>query len=103
MKMRGPSVKTPMLRPGSVDDHAADLERLGADENLVADLEVELREQFRPDERATIAQQLVRVRDAVAERHRALQRELLLHGVQFHHLQPRPADRPQHRLDLDRL
>ena len=68
---------------------AANLESLGADEHLVADLEVELREQLRPDERATVAQQLVRVGDAIAERHRALQRELRLDRVQLHHLQRR--------------
>jgi len=42
-------------------DHTANLERLRADEDAVAHPELELREQLRPDQRATVSHQLVRV------------------------------------------
>ncbi len=67
MKTRGPSVNAPMRRPGSAVDDAADLERLRADQHLVADREIELRQQFRPHEHAVALQQRVRVA-SVAQR-----------------------------------
>ena len=72
-------------------DDAANLERLRADQELVADAQIELRQQFRPHERAAVAQQRVRVRHAVAQRQRAVERKLRLDGAQLHHLQRRPC------------
>src|SRR6266545_6607452 len=68
------------LRP----DHTANVEWDVADEDPIADLQIELRKQFGPHDDAVIEQQVVRVRSA-GERQRSVEGELALHGTELHH------------------
>ena len=86
-------------------DHAANLERLRADEDAIADAQVELRQQLRPHERAAPASAASCEYGAVAQRQRAVERKRRLHGPQLHHLVPpcRPSAGRTIVGDLDRL
>src|SRR6185295_4229513 len=65
-------------------DDATNLKRNVADQDLIADPETELREQFRTDDDAVILQQVVRV-GAGGERQRAVEGKRLLYGAKLHH------------------
>ena len=101
---RGPSVNAPMRRPGSAVMTPRISNGSVPIRMLIADFEAELRQQLRAHERAVPFEQRVGI-GAVAQRQRAVQRELRPDRAQLHHprCQLRGIGRPHHRRDLGRL
>ena len=88
------------IAPGLALDHASDLERSRADEQIVAHAQVELREQLGTHQHAVVAQQIVRVRLSL-QRHRSVERERRFHGAQFDHSSRGDTRGPHHRGQFD--
>ncbi len=102
---RGPRLNSPMPLPGSLAMSAADREQRLTDGDLVADLDVQRRQQLGPDQRTTMLEQRVGIGLSVGQFHRAVEREACLDGAQFGHLGdlPRGVRRPHHGRRLEGL
>src|SRR4030095_2961578 len=89
---------------GFFGDDTANLESFRADQDTVADLQPELREELRTDNRSVTLEQGMRIR-AVTQLHRSIQRKLRADRPQLRHprCKLRGIRRAHHRWNLGRF